>query len=355
MMRHTDRSAYTLIELIGAMMASSLLLLALMSTVVISTSMVEPTGEDGVQGRDRLIHDRLNHDLRFATHVDSSSGTVDFSVNRPDLSGADETLAYGSNQEGFTRTVNGSPAVVFDQEVPSVNHHVDGYSAPTEPQTRRRPRIRSVSVATTDGGSDSSFDIDLPAGTQPGDLIVLVTAYRYSFFASPSTGGWTTASADFQSGLALVARWQIATASTAMSHRVNFNSGGDVAAAMLAIEHPNSSWPLGWSGAANGTSSLGDTNSYPQPLENINSIGETTLSLQLFAATNGPHPSSTLGVASFTDCVNVIASESTGGECSLGIASRTGAMPSIATVPRVWHQEAAHWITIAIEVEGADE
>ena len=135
----------------------------------------------------------------------------------------------------------------------------------------------------------------------------------------------------------------------------NFNSGGDVAAAMLAIEHPNSSWPFGWSGAAKGTSSLGDTNSYPQPLENINSIGETTLSLQLFAATNDPHPSSTLGVASFTDSANVIASESTGGECSLGIASRTGAMPSIDTVPRVWHQEAAHWITVAIEVEGADE
>ncbi|WP_147866149.1 hypothetical protein [Stieleria maiorica] len=336
------------------MTGATLLMVSLASTVIISTSLVEPTDEDGRRTRDRVISDRINHDLRYATQIDAT-GSYSVSVERPDLGNQSQTLVYEAYLNGLTRSVSGGESTQLDPAAPSVNLHVDGYTAPTAGLQTMRPRIRAVSTAVTGGWSSSSLTIDLPDGARPGDLLLLAVVSRNAFFVSASPSGWQDLDYRFNTGILLELYGQWMTASTPGTYTLNYFWGGDLAVAMLAIEHANSSWPFGWAGASSGTSVAGVASTYPRPLENTATIGERTLNLQFIASTRAPTPQTSLGIASFTDCVNRVGSPGTTGECSLGIASRTGPMPSLTTTPHVLHQQSASWVTIAVEVEGDDE
>lgn len=345
---------YTLIELIGAMTASSLLLLALASTIGISTSMVEPTDEDGRQSRNRMIVDRVDHDLRYATLVNSTSD-YGFAIEREDAIGASHSVNYEVAMGGITRRQDGGAIVPLDTDSAVANHSVDGYSAPTSGAQVRRPRIRDFSIAKTDGGWGSSIDINVPVGARSGDLLMLVVAYRDTLFALPPSNGWYTLDLRYNTDVALVVYWQFMGGATLSTHRISFFSGGDVAAAMLAIEHAGTGSPFVWRGGEVGVSLVGNSSSYPRPLESSSTMNANHLNLQLFASRGAPTPRDSLGVASFNDHVNIVGSPGTGGECSLGIASRTGAMPSIVNSPTVLHQDSVGWVTLGVEVGGANE
>ncbi len=340
--------------MIAAMTGASLLMVTLASTVILSTSLVEPTDEDGRRTRDRMILDRINHDLRYATRIDAT-GSYDVSIERADLANQPETLVYEAYLNGLTRSVSGGENTQLDPVSPTVELQVDGYTAPTTGQQTLRPRIRAVSTAVTGGGSSSSLTIDVPDGARPGDLLLLAVVSRNAFFVSASPSGWQDLDYRFNTGILMELYGQWMTASTPDAYTLNFFWGGDLAVAILAIEHANSSWPFGWAGASAGTSIAGITSTYPRPLENTATIGERTLNLQFIASTGAPTPPTSLGIASFTDCVNRVGSQGTTGECSLGVASRTGPMPSLTTTPHVLHQQSASWVTIAVEVEGEDE
>lgn len=349
-----DRDGYTLIEMIAAMAAASLLMLGLAASVVISTSLVEPTDEDGDRSRDRVIVDRLQHDLRYATSIDSTSG-YGVSIERPDLSNQPQSLQYEAYMDGLMRNVSGGTSTQLDPLAPSVNHYVDGYTAPTSNVDVLRPRIRDVSTAVTSGGSASSMTIQVPDGARPGDLLLLVVSSRNSFFVNTSPSGWQQLDFSYNAGILLDVHGQWMSTSTPDTYLLSFLWGGDVVAAVLAIEHANGSWPFGWSGASFGTSINGNTSTYPRPLENTDTIGERTLNLQFIASTGAPSPQTSLGIASFSECVNEVGSPGTSGECSLGIAFRSGPMPPMTTTPHVLHQQSTNWTTIAIEVEGQNE
>lgn len=353
-MRTIPRTAYTLIELLGAMAASTMLLLALASSVAISTSLVEPTDEDGSLRRDRVILDRINQDLRFATSIDATAGDR-LAVERPDLSGAFQSMTYRSRSDGLTHQVDGGDQIELDPATPSLGHYVDGFTAATASQPHHRPRIRDVWSAQTDGGYGSSINLYLPDGARPGDLLLLITAYRNAFFVIPGTSGWDIANLNGNTDIGLIVQWQFMNSATPNRHPLYFPPGADVAVALLAIEHADPTAPFGWTGSQVGTSWYGNSSTFPQPIENASTIGNNTLNLQIFASTGNPLLSPTIGVASLVDCVNLVASPGTAGECSLGIVSRTGPLPSLSSTPRVWHRESANWVTIAMEVEGASE
>ncbi|WP_419580745.1 prepilin-type N-terminal cleavage/methylation domain-containing protein [Stieleria magnilauensis] len=349
-----DRGGYTLIEMIAAMAAASLLMLGLATSVVISTSLVEPKNEDGDRSRDRVIMDRLQHDLRYATNIDSTSG-YGVSIERPDLSNQPQSLQYESYMDGLMRNVSGGASTQLDPLAPTVNHYVDGYTAPTSNLNSLRPRIRDVSTAVTSGGSASSLTIQIPDGARPGDLLLLVVSSRNAFYVNTSPSGWQPLFLAYNAGIVLDVHGQWMSTSTPDTYLLSFFWGGDVVAAVLAIEHANGSWPFGWSGSSFGTSINGSTSTYPRPLENTDTIGERTLNLQFIASTGAPSPQTSLGIASFSECVNEVGSPGTSGECSLGIAFRTGPMPAMAITPHVLHQQSSSWTTIAIEVEGESE
>nr|WP_161501600.1 prepilin-type N-terminal cleavage/methylation domain-containing protein [Rhodopirellula sp. SM50] len=348
------RGGYTLIEMIAAMAAASLLMLGLAASVVISTSLVEPNDEDGDRIRDRMIMDRLQHDLRYATNVDSTSG-YGVSIERADLSNQPQSLQYEAYMDGLMRNVSGGASTQLDPLAPTVNHYVDGYTAPTSNLNTLRPRIRDVSTAVTSGGSASSLAIQIPDGARPGDLLLLVVSSRNTFYVNTSPSGWQPLFLSYNAGIVLDVHGQWMSTSTPDTYLLSFFWGGDVVAAVLAIEHANGSWPFGWSGSSFGTSINGSTSTYPRPLENTDTIDERTLNLQFIASSGAPSPQTSLGIASFSECVNEVGSPGTSGECSLGIAFRTGPMPPMTTTPHVLHQQSSSWTTIAIEVEGESE
>ncbi|MCS7467566.1 prepilin-type N-terminal cleavage/methylation domain-containing protein [Stieleria sp. ICT_E10.1] len=349
-----ERGGYTLIEMIAAMAAASLLMLGLAASVVISTSLVEPNDEDGHRIRDRVIVDRLQHDLRYATNIDSTSG-YGISIERSDLANQPQSLQYDAYIDGLMRNVSGGTSIQLDPLAPTVSHYVDGHTAPTSNPDVWRPRIRDVSTAVTSGSSTSSLTIQIPDAARPGDLLLLVVSSRNAFFVNPSPGDWQYLDFAFNTGILLEVHGQWMNTSTPDNYLLNFFWDGDVVAAVLVIEHANGSWPFGWSGSSFGTSINGNTSTYPRPLENTDTIGERTLNLQLIASTGAPSPQTSLGIASFSECVNEVGSPGTSGECTLGIAFRTGPMPPLMTSPRVLHQQSANWTTIAIEVEGESE
>ncbi|MCA9137836.1 MAG: hypothetical protein KDB00_13785 [Planctomycetales bacterium] len=348
------RVGYTMIELIGAMAASTVLLLALASSVAISTSLVQPTDEDGRQSRDQTIFDRLNHDLRYATAI-SFDNSYSFNVRRPDLSGGEQTLTYEAYYDGLTRQADGADAIQLDVSTPVISHAVDGYSAPTSFAQETRPRVRSVATAVTGGSPASSMTIDLPEGARSGDLLMLVAVYRNTFYAFPVTSGWHFQTFRFNTNIVLIVYYRIMDSSTPLSHSIVFENGGDVAASVLAIEKANNDAPFLWTGSAAGTSTVGSEDTFPQPLENSGATGVHSLSLQLFGASGSPNSPSSLGAASMCDCVNLVGSRWSGGECSLGVAFRTGPMPTLSNIPHVLHQQSAHWVTIGTEIGGTYE
>lgn len=348
------RFGYTMIEVIAAMAASSLLLLALASSVAISTSLVEPTLQSEGQQRDRMIFDRLSHDLRYANAI-SSASEYSFTIGRHDLSDVLQTLTYEAYDEGLTRRVDDADAIQLEATTPAISHFVDGYSAPTPFYQVLPPRIRDVSTAETGSNPASSMTIDVPDAALPGDLLILAIAYRNSFYAFPNSSDWDLQSFRFNTDIALVVYWQLMDSSTAAAETLSFNYDGDVTASMLALENANVDSPFLWLGSATGTSTIGNAATFPQPLENTGATGIKSLSLQLFAAAGSPTPQTSLGVASLSDCVNLVGSRWSDGECALGIGFRTGPIPSLSSVPHVLHQQSAHWVTIGIEIGGTNE
>ena len=72
--KRTDRSAagYTLIEMLAAMTAATLILASLATTVVVSTSLLEIPADDAQAWRDRDIADRIANDMRYSKSIDDT-------------------------------------------------------------------------------------------------------------------------------------------------------------------------------------------------------------------------------------------------------------------------------------------
>lgn len=349
-------TGYTFIELIAAMTASTIMLVALASTIAISTSLVEPTDEDGIGARDRMIADRLSNDLRYATSINTQSG-YGIDITRPDLQGASLSLNYETYLDGMVRQVSGAGSVTLDPESPSVSHYVDGYSAPTWNLTQRTPRIISVSSAVTDGGAAATLSVEAPKGSVTGDLLVAVIAYQNSSFLNLSTPNWMPLQSQSNSGVNLLVSSHVVTPLSPPSHVVSFTAGADVAAAILAIEDTLPSSPFGWIGTRIGSAVLGSSSTYPYPFDNgTNSSGSATndasMQLQFFAQNGSPWPTQTLGLASFSDCFSLTGSKGTTNEISLGVVTRVGPMPTLGNRPRTWQSEPGNWVNVAVQVNG---
>ncbi len=125
------RPGFTLIELIVAMAASTVLLSSLAATVVIPTRLLETPPDDRQLWRDRMIADRVASDLRYATNIDDTA-TYGFQITRPHpTNGTPQTIAYQSYLDGLTRQVDGNAAVSLADDSPTYPFQVDGYTAPT--------------------------------------------------------------------------------------------------------------------------------------------------------------------------------------------------------------------------------
>jgi hypothetical protein len=345
----TRRGGFTYIELITAMLSSTVLIAALAATVAISTKLFEVPPADQQELHDREIADRLAADLRYATKIDDTS-TYEFGITKPDLvSGSPETANYEFYVDGMTRQVGSQPLTTLDPEPPGHSFSVDGYSAPTYTESPLINRFRSVSQAIT-SFTTNSLDIAVPAGCKPNDLLLLCISAKAPDLIDLSDGGWQLLQTVSRDGLDLHVYSQAYYAGLPTT-TISVSPDASIAAAMVAIENVEMSSPVNWSAIANGYASSSNPSTHPTALETTG-FNPRQLNVQIVAVDQNPWPQWTLGLASFTDATIAKSSpEDSSSSSSLGIAVRNGATPKLSTTPRVDHQASGDWVQVGLRLE----
>lgn len=341
---------FTLIELIAAMIASTVLVASLAATVLISSRLLETPPADDELWQNRLVADRVASDLRFATSVDDTLASG-FEVTRVNTqSGTTESLTYQSSAQGFTRKIDSGPPVVLDSDSPTQTLQVDGYSAPTTPPSDAYVRVRSKTTAFTTIAA-GVMQIDIPPGCKTGDTLLLAVSAKSPSSLSVSGSGWQLLHLQSLGDLRLATL--IHTYDSAWPSSVNISVSPDsaIAAAMVAIEHPHPSAPIAWSGTTGGFAFQGVPLSHPQPLE-TSGFEPRHLNVQVFAAELDPWIDGALGMAGFTDVAQATAGEGNVSlENTIAIAVRNGATPTQSVTPRLIHQDWGLWLQVGIRVE----
>ncbi|WP_436714693.1 hypothetical protein U8335_17220 [Roseiconus lacunae] len=345
------RSGYTLLELVSAIAAATLLLLILATSIAVSTHTVELTGHDIAEQRTRDFATRLQNDLRFATRFQFVDATR-FEVDRLDARGETESVVYQSDADGLKRIVDGRSQLIANR-VLSTAATFDHYDAGEQSRkSRLRPRIRDYRTASTDGSGASMLTIDVPEGARDGDLLLLVCCFKNTFDVMPFSNQWTRSHYTTGASLGICADYRLKQSTTPSTLTVGYLPYGDVAAIMLAIENTDAPWPFGWSSSARGSSSELDAGTHPSAIENSSSIDAETLNLNLFAASGTPFYDRTCQLPGFTPLNVLLGSPGSYGACTLATTFRSGPLPPMHFTPRVRHDQPTDWLTLAIEING---
>lgn len=345
------RAAFTLIELLAAMIASTILLASMAATVAIATHLLETPLEKEATGRNREITDRLAGDLRHATSFSMPSAT-EFRIVRPDpADGSSVTVDYEIVDEGLTRQRENDPVMRLSQSVPDHQSLSDGF-VPAGDSPRLVSRCRAVQTAASSSATDS-LTIDLPPGTHEGDLLLLCIggSGADSFVASPET--WQTAASGSRGSMRLSVLYRFHSGGSSPSVVIDAQPSSSIGAVLLAIEHVDSGSPIKWTATDTGYASTPSDWTYPTLIEpSVTDLAP--LNLQVVAASGDPWHRNTLGLASFTDAGRIVAADSDSSyQASLGVTLRTGLAPSLEDTPRVWHNESGDWVQAGICLEPA--
>ncbi len=245
------RNGFTLLELITAMLASTVLVASLAATVLISTSLMKTPPNDQDDWHDREIADRLAGDLRYATGVNEAVG-YGFQITKPDsTSGSPETASYESYTDGLTRRVGSGPVMNLDPAAPKHVFSVDGYSAPTYVASDTYVRLRSSSTAAT-AAAVPSVEIRVPPGCKPGDLVLLCISAKTPSGANVSSSGWQSLGLVSGGDLRLITMHKTYDATWPSTLTISVTPDSAIAAAMLAIENVDPTSPINWTDTAAG-------------------------------------------------------------------------------------------------------
>ncbi len=332
----TSRCGYSLIELVVALMASTALVASLAATIVISTRLIETPPDDQSLWHDRAIIDRLAADLRYATDVDETP-VGGFQITRPDaVTGNSQTISYQTGVDGLTRQVDAGPVIPFDSDSPGQQFQVDGYTAATAAAPGNVARVRSTSAASSTG-LVSSLDIDLPPGCQGGDLLILCIAAKTPTSLTISNPGWLSLSSQAVVNLRSVNGYRFYAVTLPGTISIDATPDSAIAAAMIAVENVDTTSPINWSDIYSGYAWPVLPQFNPVPLE-TSGFSPGQLNVQIFAGDGDPWPAGTLGIASFTDVARATGGTGTSSETSIGIAVRTGPMPSMTGTPQLWQK-----------------
>lgn len=339
-MRRRQRSGFTMIELVAAIASATVLTLALASTVLLSSRLLESTAGTEEDWHDKEISQRIAADLRFAKTVSDNSGNG-FSFTRPSgVAGADETINYESYYDGLTRQLAGQPAAQLDPEAPGYAFEVDGVTAATHTTSDTQVRVRASSVGASSFITDV-VTLPVPYGCKSGDLLVLVVHAMSPQYLGVG-GGWNYLQGISMGTSSSILYYRYWDASMDPTISVYSWPTASMSVAVVAIENANTSWPFldyqtDWNFATPSVSS-----SHPAPLVS-SEIWDNELNLQFTVAQGSPWPVGTLGLAGFSDVNQTTAAVGTAQECSVGVTVRNGPIPTMTTTPRVLHQTSGVW------------
>ncbi len=345
------RNGFTLLELITAMLASTILVASLAATVVISTELMKTPPNDQDVWHDREIADRLAGDLRYATGVSDGIG-YGFEITKPDtIGGSTETATYESYMDGLTRRVGSGPIMNLDAAAPGHVFSVDGYSAPTYVASDKYVRLRSSSTATTTAAAVPSVNIGVPPGCKPGDLVLLCISAKTPSNLTISSSGWQSLRLVSGGDLRLITLYQTYDATWSDTMTISVTPDSAIAAAMLAIENVEPTSPINWTDVAVGFALSAVPGTHPTPLAPT-PISRRDLNVQIFAAELDPWNAGTMGMAGYTDAAQATAAQ---GNFlirnTIGIVIRNGATPELSAAPSLLHQTSGVWLQTAVCVE----
>ena len=149
--KHQQRAGYTLVELVVAIVASSMLIVGLASSIFIATQIVDP-GKRTQQILDASETIRIIDDeLRYANDiVDRSSTAIEFIVHDRTGDGQMDRIRYewsGSSGDPLTKTMNGSTQAII---VPSVEFLNFNYTLETSTEQFTSPPTESAELILTE-------------------------------------------------------------------------------------------------------------------------------------------------------------------------------------------------------------
>ncbi|MCG8651630.1 MAG: prepilin-type N-terminal cleavage/methylation domain-containing protein [Pirellulales bacterium] len=342
----SKRGGFSLLELLVALIASTVLVAALGATVVITTSLLEVPPDHQAVWHDRAIDDRVASDLRYATSIEVT-GARQFQIVKPDRSGGgSQTIVYESSDSGLTRQVNGGAIVSYDTDSPAQLFQVE--SQPATASTSGVVRVFAVSTANTTSNS-ASLDIELPEGCTTDDFLLLCLATKSPTSVTVAPIGWRELTNQKKSRLTSVVLYRTYDPSLEDTISVSVSPDAEIAATLVALENVDLANPIAWSGVATHTVAVSSPNTYPEPLE-TSGFSAGQLNVQVFAADGQPWTRDTLGIPGFTD-LPVAQTDSSSDQCSVGVAVRTGATPTLANTPTLWQQQNGKVVQTGIRLE----
>lgn len=339
---------FTLIEVVAALIASTVLLVGMASAIVIATNLLQTPVADQETWHEREMIDRISSDLRFATDINDSSG-YGFAITKTSVGGNAEVAQYEAYLDGLTRRVGSGPAMQLDSVAPSQQSYVDGFSGASVVPTTSQVRVRSTSEAANSSGTNS-LTIDVPPGSKTGDLMLLCVSSKSPSSFSISPDGWQSIHALSIDSLRLLVAYRFYDSSWTTS-TITPNSDSTIAATMLSIENVSESAPVHWSGQRSGFCLSFLSGTHPTPNEPAN-FNEGQLNVQIFAADRDPWSDGTFGMAGFTGVSQVTAAESsyfTGN--TIGVLVRSGPSPTLSSTPRMLHLSSGYWLQSSICLE----
>ncbi len=348
------RHAYSLIELVAALVASTVIIVGLASTISISTQLLESPINNDSSWRDREIADRLASDLRYATAIQDNDG-FGFQITRPNPeTGSDQTVTYESYLDGLTRQVSGVPAMVLDSDAPNFRTQVDGYSAPTSVTDEQPVRVRSVSTAASTDVV-SSLVIDTPPGCKANDLLLLCVSAKTPSSISFTQSGWQTLYDLSRGGLRMTIAYRFYDVSYSSTTNINADVASAMGGMVLSIENVSTYTypPISWSMTDGGYALPWSESTKPSPLE-ASAYTANELNLQIIAAEGHPWPNGSIGLASFVDVGQTDAAASDWFiRNSIAVVVRNDHSPSMSATPRVVYASVGNWLQAGIKLEAA--
>ncbi len=177
------RAAYTLIEMIVASTASSVLLVGMATSIVISSSAFDTSDGEIHQSIAAGQHaDEIMTEMRYATRFhERTANTVAFNVPDRDGDGSEETLRYswsGVAGEPLTKEFNGSSAAVLIPNVQALNFtYMTRTIASSIPPIVFTPQVVFEGFTEATSKEESNWlAMTIPPGESNGDLLIAALA-----------------------------------------------------------------------------------------------------------------------------------------------------------------------------------
>lgn len=351
--RHRSRVGFSLIELVTAMLASTVIVLALGSTIALSGKMLESSPEAISISHDRELEDRMAADLRFATGIQELAGRG-FVLSRPSpIDGTQQTIRYESVAAGWARQADLNSAFILDPDAPVLSFASE--RSPAAQVSATQPtiaRIQSTSIATTDT-QVTQLDIDVPDGCLTGDLIIVAVTAKTPTDLSIGDSGWHTIQSPESGTLRFYSGYKRFNATWGKKLTITASPAATIAAVAVAIQNSQSWSPVASSNGSAGFGQFALPQTFPQALPTL-LLRPPQLVLQFVGADSDPWPDDTLGMAGYVDLVHATAAR---GQVltshTIAVAVRNGGSLGFASQPQASFQSSGFWLQAAIAIEAA--